>query len=373
MLLLSKEGPQNCAWRVKTYQDIPLSWETLKSLKMKFIYSLLICFILYCETNSREVSSEILPDIITESTKYDTDDPAIWVNKKNTGKSIVFGTDKHSDGAVYAFDLDGKIIAEKTIRNLKYPNNVDVEYDVKLNDSTLTDILIFTERERQQIRIFSVPEMKPLDHGGFKVFTEFNKDNVNLPMGISIYKSPETQKTYAIVGRKNGPADEYLHQFELLPGGDKLQLVLVRKFGKFSQKQEIEAIAVDDEKGVVYYSDETHCVRKYYAEPHRGNEELACFGGETFKRDNEGIAVAAYKDGSGYIIVSDQQRGRFNFFSREENEFLFSKNLGTKNSDGCDVYTGYLNEKFKNGMFVAMNDAKNFYFYDLAKIIEISD
>lgn len=334
---------------------------------MKFV-KLLICFLLVsCGTKLPEIS----PDIITESTQHDTDDPAIWVNKSNTAESIVFGTDKDTDGAIYAFDLDGKIIEEKTIRNLQRPNNVDVAYDVRLNDTTVTDILIFTERERQQIRVFSVPGMQPLDNGGFKVFTDFDRDEMNLPMGISVYRSPKTGKSYAIVGRKNGPATDYLHQIELVPGGDHFQFDLVRKFGNFSGKKEIEAIAVDHENGFIYYSDETHCVRKYHAEPDMGNVEIACFGGKTFKRDIEGIAIAAFEDKDGYIIVSDQQRGTFNFFSRKDNRFAFAQNLGTTGTDGIEVYTGYLNERFKNGLFVAMNDKQNFYFYDLAKILPV--
>src|SRR5699024_5372184 len=73
----------------------------------------------------------IEPDVITEYTLHDTDDPAIWVNKEDPSKSIVFGTDKDTDGAVYAFDLQGKIIEEKTLRGLKRPNNVDIRYDFK--------------------------------------------------------------------------------------------------------------------------------------------------------------------------------------------------------------------------------------------------
>ena len=314
---------------------------------------------------------EIKPDIITEFTLHDTDDPAIWVNKKNTEESIVFGTDKETDGAIYAFNLDGKIIEDKTLRGMKRPNNVDVEYNVRLNDSVTTDILMFTEREREQIRLFSVPDMKPLDQGGFKVFQDKRENEWNFPMGISIYKSPKTDKTYAIVGRKNGPKTNYLQQFELVSAGDHIEFKLVREFGNFSAQKEIEAIAVDEELGYIYYSDEMVCVRKYNAEPDANNEELSCFGGEYFNRDIEGIAIAKYENEEGYIIVSNQQEGTFNFFDRKTNEFLYAKNLGTVETDGCEVYTGYLSEKFPNGLFVAMNDNKNFYFYDLSRIIDV--
>ena len=311
---------------------------------------------------------KIIPDVITEFTLNDTDDPAIWVNPKNPAESIVFGTDKKTNGAIYAFDLNGKIIQDKTIRDIQRPNNVDIEYGFQLNDSTVTDILVFTEREKQQIRMFSVPDMKPLDGGGFKVFEDEELEENKLPMGVSLYKSSKDATVYAIVGRKTGPADGYLYQYALNADSLGVSSNYVRKFGKFSGVKEIEAIAVDDENGFVYFSDEGVCIKKYYAEPSMGNEEISCFGGEYFDEDIEGIAIASYTDGHGYLIVSNQQKGEFNIFDRETNAYINAVNLSTTETDGCEAVTVPLNDTFKNGLFVAMNDEKNFYFYDLKRL-----
>ncbi|QLG45627.1 phytase [Costertonia aggregata] len=334
---------------------------------MKKLLFLSVIFIFGSSCNQSELPA-IAPDIITEFTLNDTDDPAIWVHPNDPSKSIVFGTDKETNGAIYAFDLDGKIIAEKTIENIKRPNNVDIEYGFQLNDSTKTDILVFTERERQQIRVFSVPDMKPLDNGGFSVFEDEAVLENKLPMGVALYKSPRDATIYAIVGRKTGPSKGYLYQYRLQSDSTGVQTDLVRKFGSFSGKKEIEAIAVDDENGYVYYSDEGVCIKKYHAEPSAGNEEISCFGGEYFFEDIEGIAIANYPNGEGYIIVSNQQLGEFNIFSRKDNAFIKAVNLSTYETDGCEVVTVPLNDTFPNGLFVAMNDEKNFYFYDLGKL-----
>ncbi|WP_350286453.1 phytase [uncultured Croceitalea sp.] len=312
----------------------------------------------------------ITPDVITEYTLNDTDDPAIWVNPEDASKSIVFGTDKETNGAIYAFDLDGKIIEGKTIRGIERPNNVDLEYGFQLNDSTTTDVLVFTEREKQQIRLFSVPDMKPLDGGGFPVFEDEGSVANRLPMGIAVYKSSKDSTVYAIVGRKTGPSNGYLYQYALRPDSTGVKAQLVRKFGSFSGQKEIEAIAVDDENGFVYYADEGVCIKKYYAEPSKGDEELSCFGGAYFLEDIEGIAIANYPEGKGYLIVSNQQQGEFNIFDRDDNTFVKAVNLGTLETDGCEVVTVKLNDTFTNGLFVAMNDEKNFYFYDLKKVLE---
>ena len=69
------------------------------------------------------------PIVITEEVKYDTDDPAIWIHPTDPSQSLIVGTDKNpEDGALYVFDLDGKILPEKTVRPLLRVNNVDIEY-----------------------------------------------------------------------------------------------------------------------------------------------------------------------------------------------------------------------------------------------------
>ncbi len=328
----------------------------------------LLALLMFAVTCQKSKLPPHAPDIITEFTLNDTDDPAIWVNPVNASESIVFGTDKETNGAIYAFDLEGKIIEEKTLRNMKRPNNVDVEYGFQLNDSTVTDIMVFTEREKQQIRMFSVPEMKPLDAGGFPVFGDEEDLQNRLPMGISLYKSSKDGKVYAIVGRKTGPIQGYLYQYELKSDSSGVKADFVRKFGKFSGLKEIEAIAVDDENGLVYYSDEGVGIKKYHADPGKGDAEISTFGGEYFLGDIEGIAIAAYLDGSGYLIVSNQQLGEFNIFSRKDNSFIKAINLSTQETDGCEVVTNPLGSRFPKGLFVAMNDEKNFYFYDLGKL-----
>ena len=87
------------------------------------------------------------------------------------------------------------------------------------------------------------------------------------------------------------------------------------------------------------------------------------FGSEYFKDDIEGIAIATYPNGEGYIIVSNQQDHTFNFFTRSDNAFVKTLNLGTLETDGCDVTTQALGDKFPNGLFVSMNDEQDFFYH----------
>lgn len=332
---------------------------------MKVLFFLFLGLLLL-SCSKKPALIETKPIVITEKVPHDSDDPAIWVNREDPEKSIVFGTDKDElNGGVYAFDLDGKIIPEKSLTQIKYPNNVDIAYDFKINDSTLTDIMVFTEREAHQVRLFAVPSMTPLDNGGFKVFEDEDQPDLKRPMGVALYRQPETGKTYVIVSRKNGPLKNYLYQYELQADNEKLRCVLVRKFGIFSGTKEIEAIAVDQALGFVYYSDEGSGIRKYFADPSKGSEEISVFGGSHFKDDIEGIAIAVFDGEQGYLIVSNQQDHSFNIFRRSDNGFVKTINLGTIETDGCDVTTFPLGKKFPNGLFVSMNDQQNFYYHSL--------
>ena len=305
------------------------------------------------------------PAVITEPTRWDTDDPAFWI-PADRSKTLVIGTDKNSDGALYVYDLAGKIV--QRVGDLKRPNNVDVGYGFKLGGKSL-DIAVTTEREMKRLRVFSLPDMKPLDAGDLVVF---NGDAERAPMGIALYRRPRDGAMFAIVGGKSGPANGYLAQYRLEHDGTgKLKMTLARQFGSYSGKKEIEAIAVDAELGYVYYSDETYGVHKYHADPDapQANEELALFGTTGFTSDHEGISIYKINDGTGYILVSDQQANAFRVFPREgavdkphDHPLLKTFSVSAIESDGSDVTSTAL-PGFPNGLLAAMSNGKVFHYY----------
>ena len=309
----------------------------------------------------------IKPTVVTQPTPHDTDDPAIWINPADASKSLIIGTDKDTDGGLYVYDLDGKIV-KKSI-TLKRPNNVDIAYGLLINGKK-RDIAVTTERETNKIRIFSLPDMEPIDNGGIEVFSgEALRD----PMGVALYTRPEDNAIFAIVGRKTGPADAYLWQYKLSDGGNGyVAATVVRKFGSFSGKKEIEAIAVDNELGYIYFCDEQDGIKKYMANPDANNNtQLAHFGKEGFKADHEGIAIYKTSATAGYILVSNQQANTFMVYPREgangeaDNYPLLAEiPTSTIECDGADATNVNLGGKFPKGMFVAMSNGMTFHFYD---------
>jgi len=340
---------------------------------MKNIFKYIIIMLGYilttaCSSNNQPIVSVIKPKIVTEPTRHDTDDPAIWINEDDPEASLILGTDKNEDGAIYVYDLNGKIQTDKVVRGLKRPNNIDIE-EFEFGDGSEIFIAVTTERLTNKLRIFSVPDMLPIDNGGIEVFTgEIDR----APMGISLYKRESDDVVFAIVGRKSGPSDGYLWQYRLDGNPDgTIGATMVRSFGTYSGEKEIEAIAVDDEYGYVYYSDEGVGIRKYHADPDQTNEELALFATTGIADDHEGISIYKTDMGTGYIILSDQQANKFHFFSREgtqqnphDHQLIKVINAACNFSDGSEVTNASLGSLFPKGLFVAMSDDKTFHFYD---------
>jgi 3-phytase len=346
---------------------------------MKYLIYSFLLFISFSCSNNNECLSErdvfkdtlnpaVIPAVITEKSMNDTDDPAIWINKSKPSESLILGTDKgDATGGIYVYNLDGKIDSTKSVFDLKRPNNIDIEYGFKYKGKTI-DIAVFTERGRNMIRVFQLPEMKAIDNGGIEVFTG---ETCREPMGISLYRKASNNSIYAIVSRKKGASGSYLWEY-LLAESDSGYVTgkKLRAFGNFSGKKEIEAVVVDDELGYVYYSDERVGIHQYYADPDSSNTELALFATSGVRGDHEGISIYPTSKTEGYILLSDQQANRFQIFTREgckENPYNHKLvkivNVKAMESDGNDVTPLAMGPNFPHGLFVVMSTDRTFHFY----------
>lgn len=312
----------------------------------------------------------IVPRVVTTPVAHDSDDPAIWIDRADPSRSLILGTDKHAtNGGLYVFDLAGRAVPEKTIHGLARPNNVDVAYDFTLAGRKI-DLAVTTERNASRLRVFRLPDMRAIDRGGLVVF---DGDKQRLPMGIAMYRRPRDGALFAIVSARTGPREGYLWQYRLEDDGHgAVRAVKVRAFGRFSGTKEIEAVAVDNALGYVYYSDERTGVRQYRADPDApdAHDELALFATQGFVGDREGISIYPTGPETGYILVSNQDGDTFEVFSREgssqhpfEHRHLASLHLSTHASDGNDVTPQVLAPGFPGGLFVAMSEDRTFQFY----------
>src|SRR5690606_12885696 len=125
--------------------------------------------------------------------------------------------DKDADGALYVFDLEGRIQQDKVIRGIVRPNNVDIAYGVMVGGERV-DVAVLSERYGNRLRAYRLPDMAPIDGGGIPVFEGERAREV---MGIALYTRPSDGALFAIVSRSDmfAPTDGYLHQYRLVDDG----------------------------------------------------------------------------------------------------------------------------------------------------------
>lgn len=123
-----------------------------KSYRSAGSVSLLLTLLFFLQAQAQTIS----PLYTTQPVTHDSDDPAIWINKSNPEESLIIGTDKDEDGALFVFNSKGDIITNKVVNNIEKPNNVDLAYGLLLNNVKV-DIAVTTERSTSKLRVHSHP------------------------------------------------------------------------------------------------------------------------------------------------------------------------------------------------------------------------
>ena len=324
----------------------------------------------------------------TAALTNDPDDPAIWVHPSDPSRSLIIGTMKvpAPAGAVVVFGMDGQI--RQVMSGIDRPNNIDVEYGFRLGGRTI-DIAVVTERLKRQLRVFRIDADagQLSDIGGIPILSDQPGES-GAPMGIALYRRARDGAIFAIVAPKTGPGNGYLWQYRLVDGGDgRITAALARRFGTFSaasvrEENEIEAVAVDDERGYAYYSDEADGIHKWHADPDHPDaaHELAHFGRTGFRGDREGIAIYAPPSGAGYIVCTDQldKDSEYHLYARDgtpASPHDHSREIavvrgGADATDGLEISARALGPSLPHGVMIAMNSAsRNFLVYRWQDVI----
>jgi 3-phytase len=297
---------------------------------------------------------DVQPLVQTPSMSNDVDDPAIWRNPKDPARSFIVATIKQPKpvGALAVFTLDGML--EEIVDGIDRPNNVDI----------LDDICVVTERLARRIQVYRIHAEKPhLRLLGTVPAFAGEPGEAGAPMGIALYRRRTGRALFVIVSRKTGPTEGYLWQYRLQIQGDSASGEKVRAFGSFSGQGEIEAIAVDPQRELVYYSDENCCVRVYRADPDAplADRAVARFAETGFQGNREGIAIAGK-----YVMVTDQlsPRSEYHIYDRSNRREIAIWRGHAESTDGLDATSAYMGPRFPNGFWVAMNNrSRNFQLY----------
>jgi len=336
---------------------------------------------------------EVFPKVATDSVKVDADDPAIWIHSTDPSKSVIIGTDKtKAQGGLYVWNLNGKQIQYV---QLSRPNNVDVRYGMKLNHRTI-DIAVTNFRNTQMVgdsilvsKEIKVFEINPADGTLTDVTTEsgITTPEIEEDNGLCLYRRPSDGAIFVIESSKETESANGLHQYKLLDDGNgKVKAVYVRAFGQGTIFDKVEGLVADDELGYVYAADEEAAIRKYYADPDKGNNRQItefALDADGFAGDREGLAIYRSDSTTGYLLVSSQGGRKFSavkVYRRDGDDgdphqhgLLFTINtIGSRKTDGLEVTSRSVSPEFPHGFLVKHDSpGRHFKIYawdDIAKI-----
>lgn len=295
------------------------------------------------------------------------DDPAIWVNPKDSTKSLVIGTNKQL--GLHVYDLAGNEV--QMLRDGKL-NNVDLRDGFRLGNRVVT-LVTAGNRSTNSISVYA------LDASTMRLENVAARVIGTAPAyGSCMYRSEKSGKLYYFLANKVGTVE----QWELFDNGsNKVDGRLVRTLKLDSQ---LEGCVADDELGILYVGEEATGVWKLGAEPDAGDKRtpMAMVSGGLITFDVEGLAIAKTGARKGFLIVSSQGNNTYVVFRREgANEYVRTVRVvdgisidGTSDTDGIDVTTADLGGKFRHGMLVVQdgfNDKgfQNFKFVPLEKVL----
>ncbi|MEU9052310.1 phytase [Streptomyces sp. NPDC048384] len=346
----------------------------------------------------------------------DADDPAVWVDPRDAGRSLVISTLKEAGLDVYG--LDGKrlqhIAAPAAPGEDAAPgrfNNVDVVYGFELGGKK-TDLALVSDRGRDRVRAYAIdpaavaagrPPLKDVTAAGVApVFaaSEAEVDDQRTAYGLAAFSDDDN--AYVAVSRRSETRVRLL-QLEDRDGrvGYKAEdtLDLPGSFTLPNGKSwtpcadpgdhaQVEGMVVDQEEHVLYAAQEDvglwrvdlddeefgrpkliDRVREYGTPWTYDAEEEECvidtagdpgFGGEHLSADAEGATIYHAADGKGYLLASSQGDNTFAVYERQgRNAYLGSFTVtdsaatdGVQHSDGAAVVNVPLGRSFPKGLLV---------------------
>ena len=323
----------------------------------------------------------------------DSDDPEVWIHPDDTADSLVIGAEKEAGMTV--FDLRGAVVQHIPAAPPPRPgdeagrlNNLDVLYDVPIGHHD-EDIVVVSDRGLDKLHVFRIDEdaAEDRDHpvteitapGTPYVFAS-SQDEVNeqnTAYGLTTWKSGDGT-VYVIVTREHRTD---LALLRLTPNDDgTVGYQVVRRAALPSaftlpdgtswtpcdepgREPQSEGLAVDDQRGLVYISQEgvgiwradadlrpftpvlVDKVREFGVPATYDAQTDECvagpdpgYGGTHLRADVEGLSIYHRAGGKGYLIASSQGDSTYAVYDRVPcNRYLGQFRVGAGSSvDGTE-------------------------------------
>ncbi|MFH8621817.1 phytase [Streptomyces vietnamensis] len=346
------------------------------------------------------------------------DDPAIWRNPADPGRSLVIATAKQ--GGLRAYDLDAR-----QVQSIPAPagpsaddkpgrfNNVDLVQGLRLG-GVRADVAVVSDRGNDRLRIYRIDRDKPggpltdvTDPGVRPVFSadqaEINKQKT--AYGLATWTDRTTGRSYALVSRRNRTRIALLELVATAAGTvDYRQVRTLDLPSSFrlpngaswapcaepGELPQVEGMVVDPADGTLYAGQEDvgiwridagltgtpvliDKVREYGVPGTYDEQTEECtpgvdpgFGGTRLTADVEGLTLVDEPDGDGYLLASSQGDDTFVAYDRERDEDNEYENAfrvaaasptldGSEVCDGAAALNAPLGTRYPDGLLVVQD------------------
>ncbi|WP_030673158.1 phytase [Streptomyces rimosus] len=348
----------------------------------------------------------------------DADDPAIWRNAADPGRSLVIATAKK--GGLRVYDLGAREVQSLPAPAAPGPghaagrfNNVDLVSGARLS-SGRADLAVVSDRGSDRLRFYRIdrdraggPLTDVTDPAAPPVFSTSQQeiDGQRTAYGLATWTDKATGRSYALVSRRERTT---LALLELTPGtGGTVGYRKVRTLdlpaafrlpnGKSwspcaepGELPQVEGMVVDARNGTLYAGQEDvgiwrlradltgtpkliDKVREYGVPATYDEAAEKCvagadpgYGGKRLTADVEGLTLVEESKGDGYLLASSQGDNTFVAYDREisdDNEYEGGFRVapasaaldGSEECDGAAVLNAPLGAKYPKGLLVVQD------------------
>ncbi|NBM16306.1 phytase [Streptomyces sp. GC420] len=348
----------------------------------------------------------------------DADDPAIWRNSADPGRSLVIATAK--EGGLRVYDLDAREVQSVPAPPATDPddapgrfNNVDLVHGLRL-PSGRADLAVTTDRGNDRLRVYRIDRDRPggpltdiTDPAAAPVFSAGEQEvgDQRTAYGLATWQDRSTGRSYALVSRRERTSVALLEL--TVSAGGKVGYRKVRTLDLPSafrlpdgsswtpcaepgELPQVEGMVVDPASGMLYAGQEdvgvwrmradltgtpelVDTVREYGVPAVYDEQTEECeagtdpgFGGSRLTADVEGLTLLTESDGDGYVLASSQGDDTFAAYDREladDNEYEGGFRVtaasavldGSEECDGAAALNAPLGAKYPHGLLVVQD------------------
>jgi 3-phytase len=348
----------------------------------------------------------------------DADDPAIWRNAADPGRSLVIATAK--EGGLRVYDLDARLVqslpAPRPPAEEDAPgryNNVDLVTGLRTSTGR-ADVAVVSDRGNDRLRFYRIDPSKPggpltdiTDPATAPVFStdQAEINDQRTAYGLATWQDKSTGRSYALVSRRERTRLALVELKPTASGTVTYQQVrtldLPASFrlpdgttwspcAEPGELPQVEGMVVDPATGTLYAGQEdigiwriradltgtpvlVDKVREFGVPGVYDEETEECaagadpgYGGDRLSADVEGLTLFQESGGDGYLLASSQGDDTFALYDREvseDNEYEGGFRVGAASAtldgahecDGAAVLNAPLGSRYPNGLLVVQD------------------